>query len=47
MTKKLTCYRCKKKFDGDPARGNLCEKCRNPDKSAITPLEREERGEKV
>jgi len=27
MQKKLTCYRCKKKFDGDPARGNLCEEC--------------------
>ncbi len=28
MQKKLTCYRCKKKFDGDPAQGNLCEECR-------------------
>lgn len=28
MQKKLTCYRCKKKFDGDRSQGNLCEGCR-------------------
>ena len=27
-TKKLTCYRCKRRFDGDSTRGNLCEQCR-------------------
>ena len=44
MQKKLTCYRCKKKFDGDPAQGNLCEGCR--ERIAIVDEERREKEEK-
>lgn len=28
--KRLTCYKCKRKFLGDPAQGNLCSECRRP-----------------